>query len=409
MISNPDSILDTNDPGDDVLSRFSYQIYYSVLVSLSILDSERTTKEIYCEQFEDILAKEKDGRFLGIQVKTRALQLGPFKTTDAAVIKSLTRFVELDLKFPSKFRKFILVSNTAFAPNNKSLNVCIKFAKGNNQTELLKPRSSSNSLINKVAIKLKCDKSAVIDTLKKVELQSEYADIKNLHLFVQDKLKKSGVVPNLNPGVIESVVEKLFSFHFKASSLQGVSNGLDCYISKGTSEEEKIKEVLEAKRITKKDLETVIKSEIENPVTLYLKDSPQISGISNSDELMTVKMDAGRISSENIDLSRDYKYSMTNHLLSLMYKEGPEIADKKYNQIKLIVNTECQEAFDEFEDKNLVFGQQMLKNIRSRLRLISKKDQESVFNARYEHLLGMVGILTEECKVWWSKKFEIND
>ena len=49
----------------------------------------------------------------------------------------------------------------------------------------------------------------------------------------------------------------------------------------------------------------------------------------------------------------------------------------------------------------------MLIELRTKLR--SKLKENITFDCQYIHLLGVAGILTEECKIWWSEKFKIDD
>ena len=49
----------------------------------------------------------------------------------------------------------------------------------------------------------------------------------------------------------------------------------------------------------------------------------------------------------------------------------------------------------------------MLMDIRRRLKKCFEDEKDNLFGIRYEHLSGFVGLLTEECKVWWSEKFDI--
>jgi hypothetical protein len=47
----------------------------------------------------------------------------------------------------------------------------------------------------------------------------------------------------------------------------------------------------------------------------------------------------------------------------------------------------------------------MLEDVRRRLRERHERDCEHLFDCMYEHLLGINGIETEKCSVWWSKQF----
>src|SRR5262249_51017624 len=71
----------------------------------------------------DVLLKHRDGRFTGIQVKTRESDQPVWKSSDDQVKKAFVRFVHLDSEYPEYFRKFRFLSNHPFhtASNAQSL------------------------------------------------------------------------------------------------------------------------------------------------------------------------------------------------------------------------------------------------------------------------------------------------
>ena len=71
-----------------------------------------------------------------------------------------------------------------------------------------------------------------------------------------------------------------------------------------------------------------------------------------------------------------------------------------------LISSECQDSYDRF-DKNSVFGMNMLMDVKDRIKDRLKNDKNSLLDCTPEHLLGLVAILTEECQVWWSDKFEV--
>jgi hypothetical protein len=72
------------------------------------------------------------------------------------------------------------------------------------------------------------------------------------------------------------------------------------------------------------------------------------------------------------------------------------------------VRNECQEVYDLTRTNSRLFGNDMLMEVRKRLRDRHLRDIHGHYgNCLYEHLLGISGILTEECKLWWSEEFKI--
>ena len=133
-VKRPEKELDTEDPGGKTQNRFRFQAAYAAHLAALLLKPETTIEEIYCEQFEDILAKLKNKLYIGIQVKTREKSLGPFKFGDDEIMHSLKRFLKLELKFPHLFTHFIISSNCGFfaASNSNSLSMCLSILKKHN-------------------------------------------------------------------------------------------------------------------------------------------------------------------------------------------------------------------------------------------------------------------------------------
>jgi hypothetical protein len=124
---------------------------------------------------------------------------------------------------------------------------------------------------------------------------------------------------------------------------------------------------------------------------------------------MELKMAKGKISAANIYRAKDHKYSAHALFDSWIYKYGPQRADERYQQLKVIIGNECQEAYDSVFKPDLPFGHDMLQVVRERIRNRHADESASFFGCKYEHLLGVAGILTELCDVWWSESFEISE
>jgi len=111
---SPDSVLDGNDPGDDVGSRFRYQYSHAAVNAVRILTEPETVECIICENHEDFLVKLIGGKFVAVQIKTRNLDLPRLKCSDPVVLKSLAKFCVLDSTFPDQFDSFDLTTNHTF-------------------------------------------------------------------------------------------------------------------------------------------------------------------------------------------------------------------------------------------------------------------------------------------------------
>lgn len=404
--SSPTVIIDQTDPGDETLKRFRYQITYSCIASLAILKYENIS-EIYCEHFEDILVKLKSQKYIGIQVKTKELKWGPFECSDAAIVESIVKFIKLNSKFPDCFERFVIVTNNDFSKLKPAVDISIfiESCKKGHGNDLLKARSKSKKWIEEVAKKSNCKNEEVLNILRIVDLKP-FSHINDIRKVLIDELRSISRLKSFTYGKLESLADILIMKHFNASSLQ--QEGYEPFHLLVTAQDNNMNAIIEAKKITESILNNIIDSAIDDPVTLFIKDNLQIDDIQKGYQKLEIKMDAGKISNENIVLFKDNKYSVENLFATWLYKDITE-ADKKYNQIRLIVQNECQAVYDEMiATNNIFFGMEMLTEIRKKLRERFFSDQSSFFDCKYEHLLGMAAVLTEECKIWWSIKFNIN-
>jgi len=105
---------DMEDHGADTQFRYRYQATCAAIYSLLLLRDPQEYDTLYCELLEDILLRRPDGEYVGIQVKTRKEGLGPFKATEEDIIHSLRKFVKLDLEYPNRFCKYMIVTNCGF-------------------------------------------------------------------------------------------------------------------------------------------------------------------------------------------------------------------------------------------------------------------------------------------------------
>jgi len=81
---------------------------------LKLLDESPAFDAVFCENHEDVLLRKSDGRYDGVQVKTRQFDGDPFRATDEAVTKSIARFATLEKTYPNRFDNYHFVTNHGF-------------------------------------------------------------------------------------------------------------------------------------------------------------------------------------------------------------------------------------------------------------------------------------------------------
>lgn len=103
--------LAVNDPGDETARRYRYQWTWAAIACCMLLDVTQDCAEVFCEHHEDVLIKLRNGKYRGLQVKTRDSAQDPWKTNDEAVKSALSRFCSLERLYPGQFDSFRFLTN----------------------------------------------------------------------------------------------------------------------------------------------------------------------------------------------------------------------------------------------------------------------------------------------------------
>jgi hypothetical protein len=410
----PENVL-SNDPGDETQKRFRYQAVYAAIQSLSLLDGSEICS-IYCEHHEDILVKRQDKTFVGIQVKTRANGKEPFKANDEEVRKSIKRFYEHDCRFCDSFSRYVLAANCGFwhdKKNGSNLEYILELAEKN--TDLKNIDKTLKSFIDqfytflngKKKLTNEDDYLTLRNLLKKVTLhQSPGLDDIEASLF--SKLSKISNIEDLRVDQVSRITKSLIDKCLNAASLVCDSPKEGYFSILANPDEEKTNLIIQPKQITKEIILALLTEVKNNQSLLCGWNQIALSEMPKGMKKLELKMAMGGISLSNIELAKDHKTSTENQVITWLRKYGQTKADEQYQHIKTIVRNECQEAHDLTSINDECFGKKMLIQTRERLRLVHNQESSSLFGLRYEHLLGIAGILTEECRIWWSAEFDID-
>jgi hypothetical protein len=101
-------------------------------------------------------------------------------------------------------------------------------------------------------------------------------------------------------------------------------------------------------------------------------------------------------------LSAEYHFIQKAHTI-------PDRIDAILDQVVNMVKGECDDALLLASEAPEPFGRGMLADVQRRLRELSKRRPEMVEHETYECLMGVAGLLTGECAVWWSKRFNLEE
>lgn len=248
----PENTLDQNDPGDEMQRRIRYQASYAAIKSLALLDKSSEVISILCEQWEDILVKRKDNKFIGIQVKTRFTGKEGFKAGDEEVLNSLKRFIQLENKFSTYFLRYVISANCSFwseKKNGSSLVFLLEIAKKSSVDDT--PHNNLlESFVRRLAKLTNTDRNLIINALRKVELEAS----PGLEDIDARLLNQLAVLPEMQEWRTEAVrhaAKRLVDTMQRAASLYRESLREEYLILLDDPDLERDNLVIEGKKITK--------------------------------------------------------------------------------------------------------------------------------------------------------------
>lgn len=440
MTKSPETVLSKTDPGDDVQRRFRYQAKKAAMLALSLLDDEAEVQEVYCEHHEDILVRKKNHRLIGYQVKTKFDDADPHKAIDEEIVRSIRRFVELERQYGKYFDRYVIGSNAGFwngGPTTSSLPYIlnlVKEAKGGNlpakalsflKKIFPKPKKQrvrnppETGKVNKSNARVPSENTSPDpekdwkQTIEHGKTVLEKLSIETLPSMRDMRGVLIGMLPSL-PEIgnrlyfeLGKIADDLIAETLRAGAL-AEETARDGYLAVFNNPASiKDNAILAGKCITKEKLAQVLLDALPIVPTLRTKEPLSVEDLPNTMSILKLKMDAGSLSIDNIALAKDLMSSTELLLTQWLHRYGKKVADARYQHLRTLVRTECQEAFDHTQTQDRCFGREMLEEIRRRLRSRHSENPNTLFGISYEHLIGMVGILTEDCTIWWSQKFDI--
>lgn len=419
--ATPETVLSATDRGDDMQRRLRYQASCAALYGLKLLELESELEEIFCEQHEDVLLKRKDGRFVGVQVKTRADGLEPLKASDPMVLSSLRRFVELEIQFPAQFERFVLFSNGGVWRRERSAHnlayllelARTPFEDDTDQRPLktFTERCVKNLFTAAFKKRFPLDKPALIvltqKVLGKTHVEEETPGLNDMESRLVKCLNALSEFQGRRYDELSRAIRSLTQASFEAASLVGIDS-LTAYVALANNPAEaRAQTIVDGKRLTSAKILELLRGQLQPSALLRANSQIAVTELPPGMRRMELKMSAGGLSATNIDLAKDLRNSTETLLLEWLHKYGSAQANTRYEHLHTLVRVECQEAYDQIVQPNTLFGDQLLKEIRQRLNECQQREQDKLWGCRYEHLLGMTGLLTEECKLWWSEEFPL--
>ncbi len=107
-----------------------------------------------------------------------------------------------------------------------------------------------------------------------------------------------------------------------------------------------------------------------------------------------------------IDYMKAREQATEYHFLEEQAK-APLAASQQLLQVEEAVHGECLEAFMTARRPEAPFGQAMFNDVTTRLRALEARRKNLLGGEPYEVLVGTAALLTSECRLWWSERFQL--
>ena len=409
---DPGTTLDKGDPGDDVQLRFRYQHSFAAIQCLRLLTPDARLSAVYCENHEDVLLRKRDGRYEGVQVKTRKFDAEPFRANDEAVQKSIARFAALEKSFRGWFDSFHFVTNHGFWENERDER-CLPYLrdeiKRRGSLKRLPKTNMLRTFVEAICKAYGCEEADVAAALMKLLLFAAKSNLEHTYRDLVDAIARTRDYRYRPMHTIWRIADNLIFMVYEASSKKPGGTTMDVYALVTDYEAQWDKLVLAGKTITAERVEAQIANSLADTAENLLVSSGCVPDtlLPPGYDVMTEKMSGGGLQLERVNQMKDYKASFERLYLMWGHKHGFPEANKRLAHIKTMVMDDCIEARFAAERPTGAYASDMYKDLRARLEVRTAGDSLPLFGCSKEHLLGAVGSLTEECKVWWSAPFDL--
>lgn len=407
----PANSAPSEDIGAETGFRFGYQDAWAATLACALLDEPAEFTELFCEHHEDILLKQVDGKFQGIQVKTRQLAGAHWKADDEEVLKSLCRFILLDAQFPNQFAKFIFATNHFFfqtKPNGKNLPHVLEEAV--KVIDLANAPTIIKRLVKKLAKKTNRSAEEVLGTLKKTACTAALPKLDDSRKVLRESITQAHLpAQDAVFSALEKAASLLVAAVRAASSLEH-RDSLPAYLCLlNNAEAVEARRRIEAKRFTPERVKKILQESLTTLSLLGNVAPDVVVPAAEARNRLEKKLEAGGLSVVSINLATDLRASALHRFLEWRERFGETEALRRYHHLKTLVLKDCASAHEDTKNDQEAFGRKMLDSLRARLSTRTQAGGAAVFDCREEHLEGCAYELTSACKVWWSKPFDVNE
>lgn len=395
------------DPGDETQRNFRYQHAYGVILIASAIRGDKPYVAIWCEHHEDYLAELPGGELDAFQVKTRTPESGAWRTTDDGFRDSVRRFARLEVRANGRINSYHFVSNTecldsdAVDKRDKSPCRLVEICATSQIEDLPRELAAAFEVLR---THCDCDKTVLLNVLRKLRLvkgpgRDSFGDeVSHTHLSTLPQCR------GFSASELNRVRDVLLQLIHAASALQvdDPAKHWTAIDGQGVTHPR-----LAGKRVRVDDVVTRLAEFRTCPFSFH--PAEPLLELSKARPIRVLQKKFARADLvEQVDTMARRARAAERHLLELAHLR-PDEADAIVSQLTNIVKGECDEALLAASAGSEPFGRPMLVDVLARLRGIAATRAQMVYQQEPECLIGVAGLLTEECKVWWSRPFELEE
>jgi len=365
---------------------------------------------IWCEQHEDLLAQRQDGLYDGYQIKTARPEGGAWKLSDEDLVKSIGRFVDLANEFGPKIGSLYFVSNTEWdeiTPESKDdrrrgrcPRLFLQHVRGcKAPTDIAEPYAKA---FLDLQAGCSCTADELFAVLKRVDLIVGPARREIEASLAHEHLPLLSECQSLSPKDLDAIRDDLVAQVHRAASLQVTDpiRHLRAFIDPTDPDP-----VLLAKRIVVADIEIRPGTAVEAPEFEFVGEPTIELGTGMARNVMDQKLDkAGLV--EQTDYLRGRARSAEYNLIKNVHRR-PDAFPKLLVQIEERVYGEVMEAQLQAGQQPAPYGPAMLMDVQARLKRLAETDSAAIGHHKYDCLIGVAGLLTNACRIWWGPRFPI--
>jgi hypothetical protein len=389
-----------------------YQHAYGVILLACARRGERAYVAIWCEHHEDLLAQRTDGCYDGYQIKTSRPENGTWRMLDGEVVKTIGRFVDFVREFGAKIGDLFFVTNTEFDDvaddHHDEKRRARRPKKFLEHLRSCSKHTDISPLYLATFVEIQgqcgCQPDELFVVLQKMNLILGPSRDAFPAVVAHEHLGKVDECMDLAPAALDTWRDHLIALVCAASSL-AVTDPIRHL--RPLIHATDIDPVLIAKKIVVAEvMDYTAFAKAARP--FVFPGTPQIQlGGTPKPHILKAKLEQGKIG-DQFDYLRTRELAAEAHLMEDALRE-PEEFPKLLRQLEQLVLGECSEAHLRARASGEPYGEKMLIAVQDRLKHLAKNEPKKVLNKSYECLMGLVGLLTTDTRVWWSTRFPIQE